>query len=381
MLAASSETERVAVPATTEADIALRRGTTDDFASVADLSRVVYGLQRSSESIRWLYQNNPAGPCAFWLSEDRLTRRVVALRPVFPWRLSVRGREIRAAQAGDAMTHPDYRGRGLFTALVRAAWSALRDDNVPLGFSFSNPGSLSVYRKIVIGRGPRAGTHVVLQFRRMVFPLSLRLARERFGAPARLVNGLDVAYRAFRRQRWMPAGHLSAFRVERFDSEFDELWRRTSAQFGVLTVRDSRYLNWRFIDSPSGRYQVIGLRSRGTLIGYVAFEIDDRGTGSIADLFGSPDSDVIGALLSVSLSRMLAAGCLKASLWTAAESELFAVVKRFGFIPRDDSFPMAVHVFQDGPEAAAALDGRQWLAWFGDRDVEHLVSPAATVSQ
>jgi hypothetical protein len=73
---------------------------------------------------------------------------------------------------------------------------------------------------------------------------------------------------------------------------------------------------------------------------------------------------------------MLAAGCLKASLWTAAESDLFAMVKKFGFIPRDDSFPMAVHVFQDGSDASVALDGRQWLAWFGDRDVEHLVAPA-----
>ena len=381
MLAPSSEAQGIEVPPTTEADFAFRRGTADDLASVADLSHVVYGLHRSPESIRWLYQQNPAGPCAFWLSEDRLTRRIVALRPVFPWRLSVGGREIRAAQAGDAMTHPEYRGRGLFSALVKAAWSELRDDNVPLGFSFSNPGSLSVYRKIVIGRGPRAGTHVVLQFRRMVFPLSLRLARERFGAPAMLVNGLDVAYRAFRRHRWMPAGHLSAFTVDRFGSEFDELWHRTSAKFGVLTVRDSRYLNWRFIDSPSGSYRVIGLRSRGTLIGYVAFEVDGGGTGSIADLFGSPEPEVIGALLSISLSTMLAAGCLKASLWTAAESELFAIVKRFGFIPRDDSFPMAVHVFQDGPEAAAALEGRQWLAWFGDRDVEHLVSPVAAVSQ
>lgn len=376
MLARSSETRSVAAPRLTEADFAIRRGTADDLASVAELSHVVYGLHRSAESIRWLYQHNPAGPCAFWLSEDRLTRRTVALRPVFPWRLSVGGREIRAAQAGDAMTHPSYRGRGLFSALVRAAWSELRDDNVAFGFSFSNPGSLSVYRKIVVGRGPRAGTHVVLQFRRMVFPLSLRLARERFGAPAMLVNGLDVAYRAFRRHRWMPAGHLSAFTVDRFGSEFDELWTRTSTKFGVLTVRDSRYLNWRFIDSPSGRYQVVGLRSRGALAGYVAFEIDSGGTGSIVDLFCTPDTAIVEALLSVSLSRMLAAGCLKASLWTAAESDLFAMVKKFGFIPRDDSFPMAVHVFQDGSDASVALDGRQWLAWFGDRDVEHLVAPA-----
>jgi hypothetical protein len=211
------------------------------------------------------------------------------MRPIFPWRVSVNGRELRAMQAGDAMTHPEYRGRGLFSTLVRTAWSDLKDNGVPFGFSFSNPGSLSVCRKMAVGPGPRIGTHVVLTFRRMVFPLSLRLARERFGAPAGLVKHLDVAYRAFRRHRWLPTGSLSAFKVTRFDGEFDELWHRTSREYGVMTVRDSRYLNWRFMDTPSGRFQVLGLRSRGTLVGYVAYEVDAWGSGWIADLFCRPD--------------------------------------------------------------------------------------------
>ena len=360
-----------------DTDFAFRRGTSGDLTSVAELSRAVYGVDRTAESIRWLYEQNPAGPCAFWLAEDRPGSRVVALRPVFPWRLSVGGRAIQSAQAGDAMTHPSYRGQGLFSALVKSAWTELREANVPFGFSFSNPGSLSVYRKIVVGSGPRAGTHVVLQFRRMVYPLSLRLARERFPAPSALVDRLDVAYRAFRRHRWTPAGGFTPFEVERFDEEFDDLWARVSSQYGVLTVRDSKYLNWRFVDSPSGRYEVIGLRRHGRLAGYVAFELDGCGTGSIADLFAVPDPQILITLLSLSLTAMLAAGCLRASLWTAAESMLFSIVRRFGFVPREDSFPMAVHVFHDGPEAALALDGRQWLAWFGDRDVEHLVAPAA----
>jgi GNAT superfamily N-acetyltransferase len=381
MLAPSSETRSVTVPRRAEVEFDYRRGTADDLASVAAMSGLVYGLSRSMDSVRWLYQQNPAGPCAYWLAQDHRTGEVVAMRPVFPWRLSVNGREVRAVQAGDAMTHPKYRGRGLFSTLVQTAWLDLKDNGVPFGFSFSNPGSLSVCRKIVVGPGPRAGTHVVLTFRRMVFPLSLRLARERFGAPAALVNHLDVAYRAFRRHRWLPAGHLSAFRVTRFDDEFDDLWNRTSGQFGVMTVRDSRYLNWRFIDSPSGRFKVIGLRSRGTLVGYVAYEVDAWGSGWIADLFCRPHPDLVSALLAACLSDMLAAGCVKASVWTAAETAIYAMVRKFGFIPRDDSFPMAVHVFHDGPEAAAALDARQWLAWFADRDVEHQVSPPAAIGQ
>jgi hypothetical protein len=164
--------------------------------------------------------------------------------------------------------------------------------------------------------------------------------------------------------------HLSVFPIPRFDAEFDGLWERHATRFGALTVRDSRYLNWRFVDAPSGRYQAIGVRSRGALAGYVAFEMDESGTGSIADLFGILEPEVVNALLAAGLSAMLAAGCLKASLWTPEQSLLFGLIRRFGFVPRDDAFPMAVHVYHDGPEAAVALTGREWLAWFGDRDVE-----------
>ena len=376
----SAERPRPA-PHQTLADFELRRGTAADFGSVIELSEAVYGIQRSEASIRWLYEDNPAGPCAFWLAAERSTNRIVALRPVFPWRIRVRNREVLVGQAGDAMTHPDYQGRGLFSALVRAAWTELVRQEVPFAFSFSNPGSLSVYRKIMIGRGERAGSHIVLNFRRLVYPLSLDAVRERFGGPAGLLRGLDVAYRAFQRHRWAMPSDCSTFAVERFDDEFDDLWRRTGGRYGILTVRDSRYLNWRFIDAPSGRYHAIGLRKNGTLAGYVVFENDEHRCGSIADVFGTPDDDVIHALLGASFDAMRTADCLKASLWAPVESEMFARVKKFGFIARDDTFPMAVHVFDDGADAAVALEAREWLAWFGDRDVEHLVAPASPLNR
>jgi GNAT superfamily N-acetyltransferase len=358
------------------APFVLRRGTAEDLSSVITLSRVVYGVDRSVASISWLYQQNPAGPCSFWLAESH-TGQVVALRPVFPWRVSISGRDTLVAQAGDAMTHPDYRGRGLFSRLVQIAWEELRGRNVPFSFSFSNPGSLSVCRKIVVGDGPRAGTHVTLRFRRMVYPLSLEVVRGRLRVPGRVLSNLDGMYQASRRWRWLLPSHLSVFPVTRFDDEFDALWKRHAARFGVLTVRDSRYLNWRFIDAPSGRYRVIGLRSRGELAGYVTFEMDGRGCGSIADLFGLLEAEIVSALLASSLSAMLAAGCVKASLWTPEQSPLFALIRRFGFVARDDAFPMAVHVYRDGPDAAIALESREWLAWFGDRDVE-AAPPAPT---
>ena len=350
----------------------IRRGDASDYEGTRHLWETVHGVPRSPESIHWLYEANPAGPCQLWVAEEMGTGRIVATRPVFPWRVRVGHREVLVAQAGDAMTHPEFRRRGVFTSLVQVVWSELRDQGVPFSFSFSNAGALSVYRKTAVGQGFRAGTHEVLWFRRLVYPLSWRLILGRTPAIAGLISGLDLPRRVFPRRRLTLPKHLSVFRVDRFDREFDDLWIRTAQQYGVLAVRDSRYLNWRFMDPPTGAFQVLGLRTQGELVGYIAFEVDAQGNGWIADLFGLPNPEIVAALLRASLGAMLEMGCATASILVATDNPFVRVIRDVGFFQRADRFPMAVHVYRDGVDAETALDARRWWAWYGDRDVERL---------
>jgi GNAT superfamily N-acetyltransferase len=357
-------------------DCKIRRGDVTDYEGTRRLWETVYGVPRSLESIQWLYTANPAGPCQLWVAEEMGTGRIIAARPVFPWRVRAGHRELVVAQAGDAMTHPAFRRQGVFTSLVQAVWSELQGQGVPFSFSFSNAGALSVYRKTAVGDGSRAGTHEVLRFRRLVYPLSWGLILGRTPALRGLFAWLDLPNRAFQHRHLTLSKHLSVFRVDRFDAEFDDLWTRTAPQDGVLTVRDSRYLNWRFVDPPTGAFPVLGLRSHGELVGYIAFEVDAQGNGWIADLFGLPNAEIVAALLRASLGAMLEMGCAKASILVATDNPFFRVIRNLGFLQRTERFPMAVHVYSDGAEAEAALDARRWWAWYADRDVERLVKHA-----
>jgi GNAT superfamily N-acetyltransferase len=349
----------------------LRRGGAPDHEGIRELAEAVYGVPRSPASIRWLYEDNPAGPAEIWLAEDSGTGQIVGCRPVFPWRMCIDGRVVLVRQAGDAMTHPGFRGRGVFSALVTHAWSELRDRGIPFGFSFSEPGSLSVYRKTSVGDG--TGTREVLHFQRMVYPLAASPLLPRM--PVVAAAAIDRAAGAVQRRRLRLPGDLSVFTVRRFGEAFDDLWARTADRDAVLTVRDSRYLNWRFLDGPAGPFQVLGLRRHGALIGYVAFEVDARRHGWIADLLGPPDPGTTTALLKAALAAMLERGCVKASIWAAVESRAYPWLRRLGFLPRERPWPMAVHVYRPGAEAEAALDPHRWWSWYGDRDVERLVAP------
>jgi len=348
---------------------AIRRGTASDFPAIAELFEATYGVRRAPESLHWLYEANPAGQCQLWLAEDPRSGQVLGSRPVFPWRLWINDQETHVAQLGDAMTRPEFQGRGIFGSLVRAAFTALLEEGIPFSFSFSNPRSLSVYKKIKVGVGQCVGTHEVLEFRRMVRPLSAEALLDR--TPLRgMVGAVDRVTRACLRPRLSLPRGLSLAPVERFDGEFDEVWERARHSYSVLTVRDTAYLNWRFIDTPNGSFRILSVRQGGVLAGYVTFELDSLGCGWIADVFALAQSKIISALLRGAVACLAEDGAVKVSVWTPAAHTSYALLREIGFIPRPDVFPMAVHVYRDGHETEAALKERQWWAWFGDRDVE-----------
>src|SRR5260370_8678492 len=71
-------------------DICLRRGDAADYPGVCRLAEAVYGVPRSLDSVRWLYQANPAGPCRLCLACAHKTRDIVASRPWFHLRMRCR---------------------------------------------------------------------------------------------------------------------------------------------------------------------------------------------------------------------------------------------------------------------------------------------------
>jgi hypothetical protein len=59
-------------------------------------------------------------------------------------------------------------------------------------------------------------------------------------------------------------GDLAVQRVDRFGTDANALFARIEPSLGLATVRDSRYLNWRYADHPDRRYVLFECRERAT---------------------------------------------------------------------------------------------------------------------
>jgi predicted N-acetyltransferase YhbS len=117
----------------------IRPGTPDDSAALRQLFTDVFGVERPESHHHWKFDNNPAGPQILAIAEDR--GRIVGQYALWPMRLTVGRETVSAAQSLDTMTHPDYRGQGMFTRLAREAMEYAKDKDVEVLYGFPNAAS------------------------------------------------------------------------------------------------------------------------------------------------------------------------------------------------------------------------------------------------
>lgn len=84
-----------------------------------------------------------------------------------------------------------------------------------------------------------------------------------------------------------------------FDERFDELWGRMDSSHPALTVRDRRFLAWRYHDCPLRQYKTLGLLSedQSRLLGYLIYYVEDH-SAVCADLLVLSNEDDLSCLLS-----------------------------------------------------------------------------------
>jgi hypothetical protein len=274
------------------------------------------GGAMGGETFDWWFDGNPAGSVRSVAVRDG---RVVGVAGHSLYRLVVEGRQRLGQFSVHAVTAPDSRGLGIFRALE------LRHEE----------------------HGRELGSACVLAFA---------------SAPTRPLFLGPLGWTQIDRRRvWarvLPAGRRRATRrLERFEERHEAAYTEAAAQLRNHLVRDSRYLNWRYPDSPRsyrllesdpGGFAVVGFTKRRGLRLALLMELV---AGSAA----------VGALLRGALAE--ARGCV-ALLAVPSPALPRPRLLRHGFLPT----PYRLDFMGKG--LAEPLDARSqaWTVSFGDTD-------------
>lgn len=282
--------------------------------------------------------------------------------------------EVREAMISvDAMSAPELRRRGVQAALLTAAYASWQRAGLTASLGVPNEKMGSVCDKLgwvspFPLRWLRTPLHVEdLLTRKVGLPAPL-------AAPVRALAGFAATAWYRRRQRMTtiePRVQLTEVNAPLPD--LDRLWTNLEREYENTVVRDSAWVDWRYLQAPGFNYRVLLARVDGEPAGYIAYrfvEANARRTGIIADLFTAPeDREVSAVLLAAALDDLWSRGAELARAVAPPASSLHRLLRAAGFMNAPGAFDFKVIAFDPALSPTQLCDPARWLVTGGDFDV------------
>ena len=173
----------------------VRPATVADTPEILNLIATSYDGAHSSPSLdywRWKHEENPFGPSPCLVAESN--GRLVGVRVFLRWNFYSENRCIRAARAVDTATHPEWRGKGVFSRLTMRLVEQMQNEGV--SFIYNTPNGKSMPGYLKMGWAPVTRIPLWIRPMQMAGLAGRALSRtpaaapmlERFGTVAQVLN-------------------------------------------------------------------------------------------------------------------------------------------------------------------------------------------------
>jgi len=342
-------------------------------SEISNVVNQVLETKTNSDYWEWKYFKNPAGQAFSILA--LINGKIVGQLGAIPARFSVRGREVIGAQEVDAAILEDHRRFDVFLKMIALEKQLYLDNNVDFIFGFSNDLTTEIGQALL--QKKRVGP-----IPRLVKILDIGpLLRQRFSMNAlpRILSPVgNIMLRIIHPEKITIPEGMQIEPINRFDGRFDTFWNRIKEDYPVMMVRDSTYLNWRYVDVPHANYEIYCLKKieSNEIMGFMVLgeEQNDYLTGQIFDIVTPRDVDdtVTSCLLRFALERFHQKKAAKAICWMFSHCHVYPELTKIGFIPRKrkgrDFLFQSINL-QDPAISPELLENREnWYVTKGDSD-------------
>lgn len=287
----------------------------------------------------------------------------------FPYRF--RGAAVTGSMTQDTATLPAYRRQGMMRATHAFVREGFVAEGLPFSVGFPNFRSFPDYER----------THytVVAEVPVYVRPLSigtLLAERLRMGVLGRAIGRVaDPIYRALAVRRMPLQPNERVAPIERFDDSVLPVARAFADHVVVSIDRTPRFLNWRYVEKPTGDYERWGLWRGDALRAYLVtrrFPLYGAPAVILMDLgCAEGEDDALLRLIADRIEAARADGAGAAVLMGL--HPFFAKLRRLGFVrvperanPR--TFKFVVKCLQPDSDPVV-LERDAWYVTLGDWDV------------
>lgn len=291
-----------------------------DEPGVLSLWQAAFHKELSPTLWRWKYLENPYPQKVLVCTREDGT--MVALFGGIPYRAMWEGRPIEILHAMDIMSHPDYRGGGLFVRTCLAFMDIFCQSG-GIGFLYGLPGRYHYdLGERYLGYRELTGCLCFLTVR----TVDLMRGRKRFGARLRRISDVD--------------------------NSFDRLWRKCSGHYPLAVIRDARFLRWRFMNNPGAEYAIYGYQRwpKGDMLAYAVLSRNHEKT-RLVDIIAPPDHDLIQDFLGRIGLELAKQGIETVETWLPSGHFISRAAHSCGFAPLREPLGviLCVRLFDHSP--------------------------------
>jgi len=306
----------------------IRPSVPEDLEDIRSLFGAVFGYTRPLAHDLWKYRDNPAGPAVGFVAVD--AGQIVGQYVVLPTWLRLDDEVVLGALSLDTMTHPNYRGQGMFVTLAKACMELAAKSGVEVLYGFPNKNSFPGFIR-------RLNWDHTGDIPRWVRPLHSAALNDL--ESARLLTSLPGVKRmAALGFHLLPRGKSSPRGIEirkgrPSEKDLDSLVMGLRASKGLCRIeRSPDWLKWRFDPKSEHAYEWVTAYRRESAQACVIWGVTMECGGVLSDLLGS-DPEALEAATSAAVRR---AKEKKVAYLTALTNETQAIkaLKSCGFIRR-----------------------------------------------
>ena len=120
-------------------DFQIREAKVGDLNLIRNLYLDVWGYNRPIEYDKWRFFDSTYKLSPIAVAQDG--NRLAGAYSLWPVNLKIMGKRVLGAQSMDTMSHPNYRGQGIFTLLAKECYLIAKERGVKVLYGFPNQNS------------------------------------------------------------------------------------------------------------------------------------------------------------------------------------------------------------------------------------------------
>lgn len=338
---------------------------------VSELYREVFGKDLKYSLFTWKNAENPQGKSIIKVAVN--DEEIIGFSCICKFYMNLRGNRIFAGQSVDAMVSKEYRKRGIFEKMAMEAIDEMKRDKIALRFNFPNEAAyLASVNKINIKK--------VCDIPQYIKIIKGREALSMFSKNKliSLCGGfLSEFYGKIKTINLKKEFLYDIRELNYFDKDFDDFWENIKKDYPIIVERSSKYLNWRYFNSPE-EYKVIAAYYNNEVVGYLVASIEKKESktgkvillGHIADFLCNKYHKQAGMELITAAEKYLKDnGVCAISCWMVKEWFYSQLLTKCAYLHlRSPSVLAVLPIGNEIKETSFIYDYKNWYVTIGDSD-------------